>query len=65
MADGLVEAIFVAEAAAMLPRLVVRARAVAGLGLEGDRYYVNDARYVVSQGFGSPEHFLEMAKGAP
>ena len=23
---------------------------------------VNDARYVVAQGFGSPEHFLEMAK---
>lgn len=39
MADGLVEAIFVAEAAAALPRPVVRARAVAGLGLEGDRYY--------------------------
>jgi len=33
MADGLVEAILVAGAAAVLPRPLVRAWAVAGLGL--------------------------------
>jgi hypothetical protein len=36
--SGSVEAIFLSPAATQLPRQVARARAMTGLGLEGDRY---------------------------
>jgi MOSC domain len=37
--SGVVESIHIAERKRQMPRSVVRARAVAGRGLEGDRYY--------------------------
>lgn len=45
MQSGHVEAIFIADAPEEAPRVIERARAVAGRGLDGDRYYNEEGTF--------------------
>jgi MOSC domain-containing protein YiiM len=76
---GTVEAIHVAGEATQLPRAVEQVRAIAGLGLEGDRYYFGTGTYSNHPGDGreitlieaeaiealARAHGIELAPGEP
>jgi len=59
MWQGTVEAIHIAGEATELPRAVAQARAVAGLGLEGDRYYFGTGTYSKHPGDGREVTLIE------
>jgi MOSC domain-containing protein YiiM len=56
---GTVEAIHVAGEATQLPRAVEQVRAIAGLGLEGDRYYFGTGTYSKHPGDGREVTLIE------
>jgi MOSC domain-containing protein YiiM len=59
MWQGTVEAIHIAGEATEPPRAVAQARAVAGLGLEGDRYYFGTGTYSKHPGDGREITLIE------
>jgi MOSC domain-containing protein YiiM len=59
MWEGKVEAIHVASEATKLPQAVAQIRAVAGLGLEGDRYYFGTGTYSRHPGNGREVTLIE------
>lgn len=59
MEHGRIEGIYIAAEAEQLPRAVESVRAVAGQGLEGDRYFVGEGTFSYKEGTGKALTLIE------